>query len=67
MSTKNMKFGDIIVNGWASEDNPHRVGIFVKSNGKTIHLTDGKGNFWDTLNDKEAKLNVIGSALSLKV
>ena len=62
-----MEFGDIVVNGWASENNPHRVGIFVKNKGKVIEFTDGKGDFWDALNDKGAKLEVIGSALSLKV
>lgn len=58
-----MKFGDIVVNGWASENNPHRIGIFVRNKGKTIQLTDGKGHFWETYNDKESKLIVMGSML----
>lgn len=48
------KFGDIIGNGWASPQNPTRVGVFVRSGqntglvnrGNWIELTDAKGRFW---------------------
>lgn len=56
-----MKFGDIVVNGWASERNPHRKGLFVRDKGKTIEFTDGYGDFWETINDKESKFLVIGN------
>lgn len=47
-------FGDVVVNGWASEDNPTRTGYFVRSftrtgkmnPGLTWEVTDGKGKFW---------------------
>lgn len=52
------KFGDIILNEYASVDNPLRKGIFVKETTKGIELTDGKGNFWITSkgNDKLIKI-----------
>lgn len=48
-------FGDIILNEFASESNPIRKGIFVKSyrkngivnKGVTWYLTNGNGYFWD--------------------
>jgi hypothetical protein len=57
-----MKFGDIIVNGYASENNPRKQGVFVKQSNRSIQLTDMKGLFWytDTENDK---LECIGSVL----
>ena len=50
------KFGDIISNGWASDDNPTKTGFFVRtvrSRGKLnpgihVELTDGKGKMWQT-------------------
>lgn len=49
------KFGDLVENGWASADNPTRVGYFVRefrrtgrlNPGLTWELTDGKGAFWE--------------------
>lgn len=48
-------FGDIVENGWASEDNPTRTGFFVRefrrtgklNPGLTWEITDGKGKFWE--------------------
>lgn len=48
-------FGDVVENGWASEDNPTRRGLFVRSftrkgrmnPGLTWEITDGKGKFWE--------------------
>ena len=58
-----LKFGDIIINHHASEDNPLKRGIFVKYHKRTIELTNGKGEFWKTSNDKESKLEKIGNML----
>ncbi|MGG3504703.1 hypothetical protein ABES58_04380 [Paenibacillus lautus] len=60
----NFKFGDLIENHYASEDNPRRIGIFVKkdSNGH-FEMTDGKGKFWLSANDND-KLVKVGSIIS---
>lgn len=42
------RFGDLIVNGWASMENPTRVGIFVRANKGSRELTDGSGKFWES-------------------
>ncbi len=59
--TPMFKFGDIIDNGWASEDNPLRKSIFVKHKKKTIEVTDGKGMFWEIYHDNEHRNVRIGS------
>ena len=49
------KFGDRIKNPWASDDNPTKVGIFVRQFRRTGKLnpgtiwefTDGNGKFWE--------------------
>ncbi len=56
------KFGDIIENYYASEDNPRRIGIFVKKTSKGLEMTNGKGSFWLSAHDNE-KLVKIGSVL----
>jgi hypothetical protein len=58
-----MKFGDIVINHWASEDNPRRKGIFIRKKTDTIELTDGKGKFWKTYNDKKSRLEIVGNVL----
>jgi hypothetical protein len=64
-------FLDIVTNGWASLDNPHRVGIFVRkyrrprggvNPGEMWQLTDGRGKFWDVAASNE-RLEVGGSYL----
>lgn len=63
------KFGDIIENGWASERNPHRKGIFIRKkrySGRVnpgLHwvLTDGKGDLWELPIDKESKIRWVGT------
>ncbi|MDF1509718.1 hypothetical protein PZE06_16380 [Robertmurraya sp. DFI.2.37] len=55
------QFGDIIENGWASEDNPIRKGIFVRHKKKLIELTDGQGKFWEVYHDKDNKNVRIGN------
>ncbi len=64
------KFLDLIENGWASEDNPHRVGIFIRrgvrtgrmNRGPYFVLTDGKGAFWE-VSGRSEKLRVVGNLL----
>lgn len=50
-------FGDQLLNIFAGESNPHRIGIFVRvrriprgrvNAGTWWQMTDGKGRFWDT-------------------
>lgn len=55
-----MKFGDIVENGWASEDNPRRKGVFVRTKEKGYEMTNMKGDFWLSAKDNQ-KLSVIGS------
>ena len=60
---KTLKLGDIIENGYASNDNPRRISIVVKSREYTINCTDGKNDFWDLFFDQHAKIKIHGSVL----
>lgn len=59
-------FGDVIENGWASQDNPKRYGFFVRQGcrrgkmnpGPFYVLTDGWGKFWDVSAGSNSKLTV---------
>lgn len=52
--TTTPRFGDIIRNHWAGEQNPRRVAIFIRVGRRTGRLnpgpywecTDGKGSVW---------------------
>lgn len=63
------RFGDLICNGWASENNPTRVGAFVRrgvrtgnlNRGPYWELTDGKGKFWE-LSEKSDRLTLVSRA-----
>jgi hypothetical protein len=57
------KFGDVIINGYASQCNPIRKGIFVKKVSKGYELTDGKGKFWVIAKDND-KLTKIGNIIT---
>lgn len=61
---KILKFGDIIENGWAAENNPNKFGIVVKARGHSINCTDGKGRFWDLVFDKETKIKIHSNCLN---
>ncbi len=60
------KFGDVVENGWASENNPTRVGFFVRAGkrtgrmnaGKFWEITDGKGKFWELMPTGDHKITV---------
>lgn len=64
------KFGDIIENGYASENNPIRTGVFINygyrngrcNPGKYLNLTDMNGRFWEYGVDND-KLMKIGNIL----
>lgn len=65
--TPKASFGDVVENGWASENNPTRRGYFVRSfvrrgrmnAGLTWEITDRKGKFW------ELQPRVIGERLTV--
>lgn len=65
---KGLKFGDLVENGYASEDSPRRVSIFVRrgnrsgriNSGPYIQVTDGKGNFWEFSTSGNHKLSRAG-------
>lgn len=61
---KTLKFGDIIENGHASEDNPRRIAIVVKSRKHSINCTDGKDDYWDLVFTMISRIKVIGSVLN---
>lgn len=50
-------FGDVVVNHWASHDNPRRTARFVRvvrrrgrmNPGLSWQVTDGRGSFWEVL------------------
>ena len=60
------KFGDAVENGWASEANPTRVGLFVRegfrtgkmNRGRYFEVTDGNGKFWELPLDRDHKITV---------
>jgi hypothetical protein len=60
------RFGDTIENGWASTDNPTRVGIFVRegyrtgrmNRGRYFEVTNGEGKFWELMVDRDHKITV---------
>lgn len=59
-----LKFGDVVVNHYASATNPHRTGIFIMFEERSLLISDMKGSFWKTVFDSKAKLEVIGNFLS---
>jgi len=65
--SESFKFLDRVVNHWASEDNPQRIGLFVRyvqrQNHKCAELTDGKGKFWYCFL-KDSRLQNIGNIQS---
>ncbi len=63
----NVKFGDIVENHYASERNPHRIGVFIRRIGSNLQLTNMEGDFWDLYNDSESKTVIIGSILNIKL
>jgi hypothetical protein len=64
-------FLDLVENGWASDTNPTRVGIFIRrlkrtgrlNPGWTLVLTDGEGKFWE-VSARSERLRVVGNLLA---
>jgi len=69
------KFGDLIENGWASDNNPQKISVYIKTNyhkgrinhGKYFNLTDMKGDFWELPNDKESRSKIVGNIIDKKI
>lgn len=61
MKPQRFKFGDIIENGWAGENNPTKIGIFIRHKKRTIEMTNGKGKFWEVYHDSDNKNKKIGT------
>lgn len=65
-----LNFLDIIENGYASENNPTRVGYVIRvekrtgklNPGEHVELTDGKGRFWE-LSLSNDKIRILGDDL----
>lgn len=64
-----LKFGDIVINHWAGEQNPHRQGVFIRHKyshrQKMLEFTDMKGNFWQQYNDGKTRLEKAGTILKV--
>lgn len=60
---KTLKFGDIIENGHASEDNPRRISIVVKARKHSINCTEGN-DYWDLVFTMLSRIKVLGNALN---
>lgn len=69
---KTPAFGDIVENGWASEDNPTRRGYFVRAFRRTgrmnaglkWEITDGKGKFWELMPLGDHRISVSPTPLA---
>lgn len=59
----NFKFGDKILNHYAGENNPHRIGIVYLCTSSLVKCTNMYGGYWEFSNDKDLKLEKIGSIL----
>lgn len=63
------KFLDLVENGYASEQNPHKVGIFIRKGyrsgrmnpGAYLVFADGKGDFWEIGNRPGHKMTIVGN------
>jgi hypothetical protein len=61
-----LSFGDHVESIAASNDNPHKRGIFVElvyregklNHGEWCRITDGNGRFWETTPDNLKKIEV---------
>ena len=56
-----MKFGDIVINEWASDRNPHKVLMFVRKTKRYIHCLAIKGEEVKFCNDSGLKLSKTAS------
>ena len=66
---KRVRMGDVIINHWASDRNPHRSGYFVRFNrykrklngGMYVEMTDKlqNGVRWEVVYDRESKFSIV--------
>jgi hypothetical protein len=56
------KFGDKVLNHWAGEGNPRKIGVVIKIGSKELEITDMKGDYWRHEKNDEG-LEIIGSVL----
>lgn len=56
-----MKFGDLVINEWASNANPHKVLMFVRKTQRLIYCVAIDGEEVMFHNDKELKLTQVGN------
>ena len=63
----NLKFGDMIENGYAGDGNPNKRGYFVRTirrtgklnPGKFLLATNGRGKFWEIWWGEDHKITKI--------
>jgi hypothetical protein len=53
------KFGDIVINEWAGNINPHKVLLFVKAYGKRVKCLSLDGEDVWFYQDKDLRLTVV--------
>lgn len=54
-----MRVGDIVVNGWASDENPQKVGVFIGMSGRYRVFTNNGKKKW-RMDTKEGRQLVVG-------
>jgi hypothetical protein len=67
---RKFKFGDLLENGWASDENPTKRGYFVRyfvrnsrmNGGPVVEMTDGNGSFWTQMAGGEHRLKLIAAS-----
>jgi hypothetical protein len=64
--TNTLRFGDKVLNTAAGDNNPRRIGIFIRwvyrtgrlNPGKFAECTDGNGDIWRTWHERVQKCEV---------
>jgi hypothetical protein len=57
-----MKFGDIVVNEWAGDRNPHKVLMFVRKTKRVVYCLTRDGSAVEFCNDSQLRLSKVGCA-----
>lgn len=58
------KFGDVLQNGWTSEDNPYYESIFLRKTKQYIHVMEFDGTLGEYFNDNKHRLVKVGSIIN---
>ncbi|BCB04758.1 hypothetical protein [Bacillus sp. KH172YL63] len=60
-----LTFGDILINHYAGDKNPLKVGVFIKLKKRTVYMTDMKGRFWEQYSEAldNGNLEKVGNVL----